>query len=417
LNVAHILEGSVRRAGDRIRVTAQLIRASDDVHLWSETFDASSDDSIEIQENIAFEIASVLDTAMDPDELRKMVAAGTTSISAWESYIRMNELLIQANRQFDPSFGNTEMLALYREIIAEDPSFAEAHVAFAQIAFGWLDTANISSAPEGYAVEQVQALFADASAAAAQNARTEEARLGSEVLRARIQVRLNDLVDLTRSLVEVIPADRYVWVDHMDALLVSSRFEDARAFSQVWFDHDFGNDAGLSVGYAFIARVDLALGLAGAERAISVPSPTEDDFYQSHRVYLYADRVEEAAEIGRRYIAAATDPTWTLMVRLRQACAEGRIADADALYAEYSFPEIGESRSNIHWLALKTLGRNEEAEALLRPLDEPSTLYALASLLSYTYFDPRPYPNLASTLSAQGLLRENPTELNFACKR
>jgi TolB-like protein len=46
LGVAHILEGSVRRAGDRIRVTAQLIRASDDAHLWSETYDASSEDSI-----------------------------------------------------------------------------------------------------------------------------------------------------------------------------------------------------------------------------------------------------------------------------------------------------------------------------------------------------------------------------------
>jgi TolB-like protein len=92
LNVAHILEGSVRRSGDRIRVTAQLIRASDDAHLWSETFDASSDDSIDIQEQIAFEIASLLDTAMDPEELRRMVAAGTDSIAAWESFVQLREL-------------------------------------------------------------------------------------------------------------------------------------------------------------------------------------------------------------------------------------------------------------------------------------------------------------------------------------
>lgn len=187
--------------------------------------------------------------------------------------------------------------------------------------------------------------------------------------------------------------------------------------SQRLFDHDFGNEAGMSVSYALTARVDLALGLAGAERALSLPSPTEGDFYQSQRVYLYADRVEEAAEIGRRYIAAATDPSWNLMVRIRQACAEGRIADADALYADNRFVEISESRNNIQWLALKTLGRKEDAEALLRPLDKPSTLYVLAGLLSYTHFDPRPFPNLAAALSAQGVLRENPVELNFACKR
>ncbi len=121
LGVAHILEDSVRRAGDRIRVTAQLIRASDDAHLWSETFDASSDDSIEIQETIAFEIASLLDTAMDPDELRKMVAAGTESIAAWESYVQLRELAAASFNEVDPNFGNTEMLALYRKIVAADP--------------------------------------------------------------------------------------------------------------------------------------------------------------------------------------------------------------------------------------------------------------------------------------------------------
>ncbi len=82
LGVAHILEGSVRRSGDRLRVTAQLIRAADDKHLWSENFDGSSEDSIEIQERIAIEIANALETAMDPEELAKMMSAGTRSVEA-----------------------------------------------------------------------------------------------------------------------------------------------------------------------------------------------------------------------------------------------------------------------------------------------------------------------------------------------
>ena len=68
LGVAHILEGSVRRAGDKLRVTAQLIRAADDTHLWSETFDGTTEDSIAIQEQIALKIAQAMETAMDPEE-------------------------------------------------------------------------------------------------------------------------------------------------------------------------------------------------------------------------------------------------------------------------------------------------------------------------------------------------------------
>ena len=69
LGVEHVLEGSVRRSGDRLRVTAQLIRASDGFHLWSENFDRELDDVIKIQEEVAIKIADALDTAMDPEAL------------------------------------------------------------------------------------------------------------------------------------------------------------------------------------------------------------------------------------------------------------------------------------------------------------------------------------------------------------
>ena len=80
LGVAHVLEGSVRRGNDRLRITAQLIRASDGFHLWSETYDRSPDDVIAIQEDLAIEIARALETAMDPEALKEMVSAGTASV-------------------------------------------------------------------------------------------------------------------------------------------------------------------------------------------------------------------------------------------------------------------------------------------------------------------------------------------------
>jgi len=418
LGVAHILEGSVRRAGDRIRVTAQLIRASDDAHLWSETFDASSDDSIDIQETIAFEIASLLDTAMNPDELRKMVAAGTESIAAWESYVQLREMVATSLIEFDPSFGNTEMFALYRKIIAADPAFAEAHLTFARVVSGWLSLSSVAVAPAELSIDETRQLFTNVSAAASRYARTEEARLSAEILRAQVQLRLTDKVRLTRDLLALQPNNLQVWSDHLETLLETSQFDEARVVAQRATIYDFPSaEMRDDLLLAWTARLDLPLGIAMAERALSQPSPTEAVYYQARRVFLYADRVAEAAEIGRRYMSAATDPTWTLMVKIRQACAEGRLEDAEALYAGSEFKDLTVSRSNIQWLALKTLGRDAEAEALLRPLDEPDTLFTLAGFLTYTYFDPRPFPQLSAALEAQGVQRHNPTQLNFACKR
>ncbi len=260
-------------------------------------------------------------------------------------------------------------------------------------------------------------MFTEVSAAASQYARTEVARLSAEMLRAWVQLRLTDQVKLTQRLLELQPSNPQAWLDHIESLFHTSQFEEAKAVANRAALQDFPGLEDNSVLITFAARVDLPLGLAMAEEALRQPSPTDGIYYQAHRVFLLADRVAEAAEIGRRYMSAATDPTWTLMVKIRQACAEGRLADAEALYTGAEFQDLSATRSNIQWLALKTLGRDAEAEALLHLLDEPETLFTLAGFLTYTYFDPRPFPNLSAALEAQGVQRHNPSQLNFACKR
>ena len=88
LGVAHVLEGSVRSAADRIRVTAQLIRASDGFHLWSENYDRDVADMIGIQEDLATNIAMALETTMDPVALARMADVGTESIEAYRAYLQ-----------------------------------------------------------------------------------------------------------------------------------------------------------------------------------------------------------------------------------------------------------------------------------------------------------------------------------------
>ena len=76
LGVRHIVEGSVRKSGERLRVTAQLIRANDGFHLWSETYDSTSADTIAVQENIAEKIAVAMDIVLDEGKREAMRQAG-----------------------------------------------------------------------------------------------------------------------------------------------------------------------------------------------------------------------------------------------------------------------------------------------------------------------------------------------------
>ena len=86
LDVAHIVEGSVRRDGERLRITAQLIRAADGFHLWSDSYDRTLDDVFAVQEDIAENIAEVLDVVLDDNAHRIMRSAGIRNVGAFIAY-------------------------------------------------------------------------------------------------------------------------------------------------------------------------------------------------------------------------------------------------------------------------------------------------------------------------------------------
>ena len=114
LNVAHIVEGSVRRDGDRLRITAQLIHASDDIHLWSQTYNRTLDDVFAVQQDIAENIAAALNVVLDDNARKVMRSAGIRDVEAFiafqkgqEAYVTahqggsMSEQLAIANAYFD----------------------------------------------------------------------------------------------------------------------------------------------------------------------------------------------------------------------------------------------------------------------------------------------------------------------------
>ena len=102
LGVEHIVEGSVRRAGERVRVTAQLIRAADGFHLWSSTYDRTPQDILTVQEEIAENIAAALDVVLDDDKRARMREAGIGDVEAFIAFQKGMEAFGRAHGSTDP---------------------------------------------------------------------------------------------------------------------------------------------------------------------------------------------------------------------------------------------------------------------------------------------------------------------------
>ena len=130
LGVGHIVEGSVRRAGDRVRVTAQLIDASTDEHLWAESFDRDLTDVFAIQTEIAKAIATALEATLSDEEEALISQQPTTNMSAYDLYLRAREAMNQGGYGREK---HLEAESLAKQAIALDPNYALAHALLAKI--------------------------------------------------------------------------------------------------------------------------------------------------------------------------------------------------------------------------------------------------------------------------------------------
>ncbi len=127
LGVAHVVEGSVRRIGDELRVTAQLIRASDDFHLWSETYERETDDLFAVQEDIAEKIAVALNIIMDDDKRQSMFSSGTRNVEAFEAFQRGRVIYEEVhNQRTDESLYDANVW--FEQAVELDPGYSFAYL-------------------------------------------------------------------------------------------------------------------------------------------------------------------------------------------------------------------------------------------------------------------------------------------------
>jgi TolB-like protein len=162
LGVQNVVEGSVRRSGDRLRVTAQLIRANDGFHLWSETFDSTSADMIEVQESIAEEIAVALEVVLDDNKRDAMRLAGLRDIDAFVLYQKGRDLFERAHGEIDQIEGLRQANVYFEQVMEMVPDYWHVYAQHSDLYTHLLTDAVVGTLEE----EVTEAVLADAYAAA-----------------------------------------------------------------------------------------------------------------------------------------------------------------------------------------------------------------------------------------------------------
>jgi TolB-like protein/DNA-binding winged helix-turn-helix (wHTH) protein len=399
VGVANVLEGTVRRANGRVRVTVQLIRAKDGFQIWSQNYDRPADDIISIQEDIAFEIASALQTVMDPEKLDAMVKVGTRSVEAYEAYLR--GVSFDRRQLDDGGIDNMNAAAdSYERARALDPHFAAAHWKSALTWFGNTTRINASLRKDEETEAERRRQFlvrVDAAIAASQD---ETETLRYLAARAGAELKLSDAHAYMKSYLEQRPRDIDAWDQYGDlSAYVGQRSELPVAAERI---DTLSTESGDPQSRAITLYVQANLpgeAVATARRQLALRPEAATTLYQAHRAFIWAGEIAEARALLPRLRETNLQEANLLLAELRQACAEQKFDEARAV--RQRIDEVG--YLTARWTAAQTIGDTASAKTLLGPLDTPESLPRLIQFMIYPTFDAAQYPVLRATLKQAGI--------------
>src|SRR5436309_4403468 len=197
LGVAHVVEGSVQRAANKIRVNAQLIDARNDAHLWAQTYDRDLADVFVIQSEIAKAIADQLQAKLSPNEKKAIEQPPTTDLAAFDLYSRAKTLVLTAGLSATGEPDERKAIELLDEAVKRDPSFFDA---YCQLAYAHEQLYAIT----GFDHTPTRLALADGALQAATRLRPDAA----ETHLARAQYLYNGLRDYAGALAELEIARR-----------------------------------------------------------------------------------------------------------------------------------------------------------------------------------------------------------------
>ncbi|MDH5455087.1 MAG: tetratricopeptide repeat protein [Gammaproteobacteria bacterium] len=353
LNVKHLLEGSVRRSGPRLRITAQLIDTENGYHLWSDTYDRDLTDIFAIQDEIAGHVVEALKAHLLGAEVA-VADQGTTNVEAYNQFLRGNFFLD------DTSAENLEKArAAYEMAVELDPGFARAYaglaVALQQTYSGWATSSG------GEFIENFEKIRQVADKAAELAPDHPESLIAQTVVALLVDWDLPAARASTAKALENSPNDLTALGWHGSVLLFLREFDEAEKMLRAALDVDPLSLASLrTLGdyYMVTDRCDLAV--ETYERALSL-SPDTGRFYgRIARCKLFQGDLEAARIFNAREPVTWVRETNDLIIRGRGGATEAWLAAVADYESEYGFgnsyqmaeifADLGDLDKTFEWL-------------------------------------------------------------------
>lgn len=325
LNVRTILEGSVRRADNRLRIAAQLINAADGYHLWSERYDREMKDVFEIQDEIARSIAERLKVGLEGGGQEPLVRAGTKNLEAYQLYLKGRALLYRRGS------GIPRAVECFERAVKLDPEYALAWAGLADsyTTLGYNGFARPeASMPKGMEAAR-RAVALDPSLAEAHNALAMACLMGAW-----------DKAEAEREFLRALELNpKYLqargWYALFCLQIAAGRLTDGVSQARLAVESDpLSAYANSLFGFTCCVAQRFADGLPACERAVELDPESYLARWIHHTSLYLSGRFEEAVAVGELALGMSGRHSWT-MGTLATALADlGKPADAEAIYAE-----------------------------------------------------------------------------------
>lgn len=353
LNVRTVLEGSIRRVDNHLRITAQLVNAVDGYHLWSERYDREMKDVFEIQDEIARSIAQRLRVGLEQHEQGRLVKAATSNLEAYQLYLKGRALL------YKRGLGVPRALECFKQAVALDEKYALAWAGLADsyTTLGYNGFAHpAATMPKGIEAAR-RAVALDPSLAEGHNALAMACLMGTW-----------DKVEAEREFVLALElSPRYIQARDWYALfylqLSEGRLEEGVMQARLALESDpLSAYANALFGFICCIAGRYDEGLQACENAVKLDSESFLARWAHHSALYFSQRFEDAVAVGELAASMSGRHPW-VMGTLAAALADGGApSDAEAIYTEL----IGRARRSyippaVLAMAAAAAGSQDEA--------------------------------------------------------
>jgi TolB-like protein len=336
LRVANLLEGSVRKAGDRLRVTADLVRADSGYHLWSATYDRESKDIFKVQDEIAAAVVSALQAKLVPTS--DVASRHTSSTEAYDQYLLAKQIVTSAG-----SFESARLAGeALRKAIALDPNYAAAYALLAHV-----DSFTADRAGNAALLQQARAEAEKAVSLAPNEADgyTARAHLRSDFSWdwAGAQADVEKALALS-------PADWQAQLAYEDVLAIAGRQPEAIAESRKVIAADPLSSGGwATLGLGLMAIGDLDGAEAAFQRVLQIYPESVGAQWEMVEVLLFKGRAAEALMASTRINDSVRQLMGTALAQHSLGHAQQAQQALDEMIAKYAQVEAFQIAETYAW--------------------------------------------------------------------